>query len=108
MRWTLGSWRLAVSRTTIRSASSKRTASTSSSIPREKIEQAIGRAVYELSCARPHEPDDRGFTNADFALYRLGYDYALVMVLKLLKVTIENWYAVRRVTRKKRVMKRAG
>ena len=42
-------------------------------------------AVYDLTVAPPHEPADRRFTNAEFALYREGYEYALLMAMKTMK-----------------------
>lgn len=35
--------------------------------------------------AKPHEPADERFTAAEFALYRKGYDMALVMALRAMK-----------------------
>lgn len=35
--------------------------------------------------APPHEPADERFTAAEFALYRKGYDMALVMALRVMK-----------------------
>lgn len=63
-------------------------------------------AVYELSCARPHEPDDARFSNAEYLVYRLGYETALLVVLKLLKMTAEHWYANRRAARKNALAKK--
>lgn len=42
-------------------------------------------AVYDLTVAMPHEPPDARFTNAEFDLYRQGYDYALVMAMKTMQ-----------------------
>lgn len=35
--------------------------------------------------AKPHEPEGERFTAAEFALYRAGYDMALVMALRVMK-----------------------
>jgi hypothetical protein len=48
-------------------------------------------AVYDLMVAPPHEPADARFTAAEFALYRQGYDYALVMALKVLKHAVARF-----------------
>ena len=39
-------------------------------------------SVYDLTVAPPHEPPDRRFTNAEFVLYREGYEHALTMALR--------------------------
>jgi len=63
-------------------------------------------AVYELSTVRPHEPEHAKFSHAEFLVYRAGYEYALLVVLKLLKMTVEHWYANRRAARKSAVAKK--
>jgi len=39
-------------------------------------------AVYDLCVARPHEPEGARFTTEQYALYRTGYDMALVKALQ--------------------------
>lgn len=63
-------------------------------------------AVYELSIVRPHEPEHAKFSAAEYLLYRAGYEYALLVVLKLLKMTVEHWYANRRAARKDALAKK--
>jgi hypothetical protein len=41
--------------------------------------------VYDLMLAPPHEPPDARYTAEEFARYREGYDYALVIALRTLK-----------------------
>lgn len=43
--------------------------------------------VYDLMTARPHVPDGARFTEESWRLYEAGYQHALVVVLKALKVT---------------------
>lgn len=51
-------------------------------------------AVYELMIAKPHEPDDVKHTPEQFAIYRQGYDYALVMALRVMDAA-ERRYRLR-------------
>jgi hypothetical protein len=51
----------------------------------------LQQAVYDLMVAPPHEPPDTRFTAEQFALYRAGYDYALVMALKVLKHAVTRF-----------------
>lgn len=46
--------------------------------------------MYDLLVATPHVPDDAVFTAAEFALYRQGYHWALVMALRTLKAAEER------------------
>jgi hypothetical protein len=48
-------------------------------------------AVYDLMAAPPHEPPDARFTAAEFAVYRQGYDYALLMALRVLKHAVARF-----------------
>lgn len=63
-------------------------------------------AVYELATVRPHEPDDARYTAAEYLCYRQGYEHALVIVLKVLKVTVERWYLRKRFAREKPAAKK--
>lgn len=51
----------------------------------------LQQAVYDLMAATPHEPTDARFTAAEFALYRAGYDFALVVVLRTLKAAEQRF-----------------
>lgn len=56
-------------------------------------------AVYDLSVAPPHVPDDAHFTAAEFAIYRAGYTHALVMSLTVMQHAVSR-FALRVRTRK--------
>lgn len=64
-------------------------------------------AVYDLTVAPPHEPADRRFTNAEFALYREGYDYALLMAGKALTHAVAR-FELRERTKRLAAKRRRG
>jgi hypothetical protein len=47
-------------------------------------------AVYDLLTCAPHEPPDARYTAAEFAVYRRGYEWALVMALKVMTAAGER------------------
>jgi len=51
----------------------------------------LQQAVYDLTVARPHEPADARFTAAEFALYRQGYDYALLIAMKTMNHAVARF-----------------
>lgn len=57
------------------------------------------QAVYDLMTVTPHEPPDAHFTAAEFARYREGYDYALVVALRTLKAAEHRFQMVERTKR---------
>ena len=59
----------------------------------------LQQAVYDLMTATPHEPDGARYTPADFALYRAGYDYALVIALRTLQAAELRFELRERTTR---------
>lgn len=54
-------------------------------------------AVYDLSVAKPHEPADARFTPEEFAVYREGYQMALIKALQTMQHA-EHRFAMRRRT----------
>jgi hypothetical protein len=61
-------------------------------------------AVYDLLTCLPHEPPDTRFTHVEFTLYRKGYEFALVMALKVMQAATERHkmrVRTRRLERKK-------
>ena len=48
-------------------------------------------AVYDLMCCTPHEPAGARFSPEQFALYRQGYDVALVMALKVMNLADQRY-----------------
>jgi hypothetical protein len=57
------------------------------------------QTVYDLMTCRPHVPDDARFTEDSWRLYNLGYQHALVIVLKALKATEARFDLVQRTKR---------
>jgi hypothetical protein len=51
----------------------------------------LQQAVYDLTVAPPHEPADARFTAAEFALYREGYEHALLMAMKTMKHAVARF-----------------
>lgn len=65
-------------------------------------------AVYDLSVARPHEPPDTRFTPEEFAVYREGYQMALVKAVQAIEFAGQRWKLRLRTTRLDAKRKRAG
>lgn len=65
------------------------------------------QAVYELMTATPHEPPGARYTAEQFALYREGYDYALVMALRTLQAADLRFRLVER-TKRLEARRKAG
>lgn len=64
-------------------------------------------SVYDLMSATPHEPPDARYTAAQFAVYREGYDYALVVALKTLQAAERRFATIAR-TKRLEMRKRAA
>lgn len=64
-------------------------------------------ALYDLMVAPPHEPADARFTAADFALYREGYDHALLVALKAIQSAAQRYELIERTKRLEARRKRA-
>jgi hypothetical protein len=56
-------------------------------------------AVYDLMVAKPHEPPDARFTSEQFALYRQGYETALLVALRALQAAERRFGLVERTKR---------
>jgi hypothetical protein len=65
-------------------------------------------AVYDLSVAKPHEPPDARFTPEQFAIYREGYQMALVKSLQAIDYAGQRWKLRLRTTRLDAKRKRAS
>lgn len=64
--------------------------------------------MYDLSVAKPHEPPDARFTPEEFAVYREGYQMALVKALQAIDYAGQRWKLRLRTTRLEEKRKRAG
>jgi hypothetical protein len=56
-------------------------------------------AVYDLITAAPHVPDDVRLGAVDFAHYRDGYEWALVMALRVMTVAESRYQLIVRTKR---------
>lgn len=51
-------------------------------------------AVYDLMVAPTHVPPDAHFTSVEFHQYRAGYDWALVMALRVMNAAARRYELV--------------
>lgn len=65
----------------------------------------LQEAVYDLLVAPPHEPDGARFTAEEFAVYRQGYDLALIMALRVMQAA-ERRFSLYKRTRRLEARKR--
>ena len=63
--------------------------------------------VYDLMTYRPHVPDGARFTEETWRLYEMGYQHALLIVMKALKAT-EARFDIRERTRRLERRRRKG
>src|SRR5437868_15065643 len=99
MRQSPSSWWSAERATRIRWLRSRRTASPRISTRTRALPEMQRAAVYELMVAAPHVPDDVRYTAAEFALYRAGYDWALVMALRVMGAAVQRHELIARTKR---------
>lgn len=65
------------------------------------------QTVSDLLGAAPHEPPDVRYTAEQFAVYKEGYETALLMVMRALKAT-EQRYDMRERTKRLEARRKAG
>jgi len=65
-------------------------------------------SVNDLMAATPHEPPESRFTPEEFAVYREGYNAALVVVAKTLEAAVRRFDLVERTKRLSERQKRTG
>lgn len=56
-------------------------------------------AIYDLTVAMPHEPDDARFSAAEFAIYRGGYEKALEISLRVTRAAAQRFELIERTRR---------
>lgn len=66
------------------------------------------QAVYELSVAAPHERRAEGYRAAEWPAYREGYEWALVMALRALRLAVDRWALSEREIRRRARAERAA
>jgi len=65
------------------------------------------QTVYDLMSSRPHVPEGSRFTADTWRLYEMGYQHALLIVMKALKAT-EARFEIRERTRRLERNRRKG
>lgn len=66
------------------------------------------QAVYDLMTCTPHVPMDAKYTDAEFAIYREGYDHALLMALKTVTAAEQRFKLIERTKRLEARRRRGG
>jgi len=56
-------------------------------------------SVYDLCTCKPHEPPGRRFTNLEYDLYREGYQFGVLMALRVMEAARERHALYRRTRR---------
>lgn len=65
------------------------------------------QTVSDLLDVAPHEPPDARYTAAEWAVYKEGYETALLIVMRALKAT-EQRYDMRERTKRLEARRKAG
>jgi hypothetical protein len=68
----------------------------------------LEQAVYDLMAARPHEPPGARLNAEEYALYRMGYDHALLIALRSVRAAERRFETVERTRRLEAKRKRSA
>lgn len=64
-----------------------------------RLRDAMIDAIMDLARARPHEPDGRRLSAADYRIYREGYYRGVVMSVRVAQAAIDRFRAAVRTRR---------